>query len=103
LTLFRITFLTAASAGTALTASFSAPLTAYAQAPAGYPADYGKIVDAAKKEGKLVIYSATDTKAVEPMIKDFKTMYPDVQVEYNDMNSTEVYNRYISETAAGGN
>jgi iron(III) transport system substrate-binding protein len=74
-----------------------------AQTPAGYPADYNKIVEAAKKEGKVVIYSATDTKAVEPLIKDFKAMYPDVQVEYNDMNSTEVYNRYISEMAAGGN
>lgn len=76
---------------------------ACAQIPAGYPADYSKIIDSAKKEGKLVIYSATDTKAVEPMIKDFRAMYPDVQVEYNDMNSTEVYNRYISEMAAGGN
>ncbi|MES2105378.1 MAG: ABC transporter substrate-binding protein [Pseudomonadota bacterium] len=101
--MFRRTVITAAIAGIALGASFGAPLTAHAQAPAGYPADYGKIVDGAKKEGKLVIYSATDTKAVEPLIKDFKTMYPDVQVEYNDMNSTEVYNRYISETAAGGN
>lgn len=76
---------------------------ALAQVPAGYPADYNKIIDGAKKEGKLVIYSATDTKAVEPLIKDFRSMYPDVQVEYNDMNSTEVYNRYISEVAAGGN
>ncbi|MBC3933982.1 ABC transporter substrate-binding protein [Undibacterium sp. CY7W] len=86
--------------GTVTALAFSA---AMAQAPAGYPADYSKIIDAAKKEGKLVIYSATDTKAVEPMIKDFRSMYPDVQVEYNDMNSTEVYNRYISEMAAGGN
>jgi len=76
---------------------------AQTQVPAGYPADYNKIIDAAKKEGKVVIYSATDTKAVEPLIKDFKSIYPELQVEYNDMNSTEVYNRYISEMAAGGN
>ncbi|WP_410482731.1 ABC transporter substrate-binding protein [Undibacterium sp. Jales W-56] len=75
----------------------------FAQIPAGYPADYSKIIDAAKKEGKIVIYSATDTKAVEPLLKDFKSIYPEVQVEYNDMNSTEVYNRFISEIAAGGN
>ena len=25
-----------------------------------------------------------------------------IKVEYNDMNSTEVYNRFISEVAAGG-
>lgn len=76
---------------------------AWAQAATAYPADYAKIVDAAKKEGKIVIYSATDTKAVEPLIKDFRAMYPEVQVEYNDMNSTELYNRFISEMAAGGN
>ncbi len=77
-------------------------IQAGAQAPAGYPAAYAKIVDAAKKEGKLVIYSATDAKAVESLIKDFSAMYPGVKVEYNDMNSTEVYNRFISEAAAGG-
>ncbi|MCG2606391.1 MAG: ABC transporter substrate-binding protein, partial [Achromobacter sp.] len=32
--------------------------SAYAQTvPAGYPADYQKILDGAKKEGKVVIYS----------------------------------------------
>jgi iron(III) transport system substrate-binding protein len=73
-----------------------------AQVPAGYPADYAKTVDGGKKEGKLVIYSATDSKAAEPLIKDFSALYPGIKVEYNDMNSTEVYNRFISEAAAGG-
>jgi iron(III) transport system substrate-binding protein len=73
-----------------------------AEIPPGYPADYAKIVDDAKKEGKLVIYAATDTKAAEPLIKDFNALYPGIKVEYHDMNSTEIYNRYISEAAAGG-
>ncbi len=76
---------------------------AMAQVPPGYPADYQKIVDAAKKEGKLVIYGATDSKAAQPLVKDFNLLYPGITVEYNDMNSTEVYNRFISEVAAGGN
>ena len=59
-----------------------------------------KRISAAK--GKLVIYSATDSKAAEPLLKDFSSLYPDIKVEYNDMNSTEVYNRFISEIAAGG-
>jgi iron(III) transport system substrate-binding protein len=75
---------------------------AQAPAPAGYPADYAKIVEAAKKEGKVVVYSTTDSKAAEALIRDFSTLYPAVKVEYNDMNSTEVYNRFISEAAAGG-
>jgi iron(III) transport system substrate-binding protein len=78
-------------------------LQAAAQVPAGYPADYQKLIDGAKKEGKLVIYGATDSKATQPLIKDFSAQYPGITVEYNDMNSTEVYNRFISEAAAGGN
>ncbi len=74
---------------------------ATAQVPAGYPADYASVVAAAKKEGKVVIYSALDTKAAQPLIKDFNELYPDIKVEYNDMNSTEMYNRFIAEVAAG--
>jgi len=77
------------------------PLAVWA-APAGYPADYQKIIDAARKEGKLVIYATTDTKAAEPIVKDFEALYPGVKVEYNDLNSTELYNRFIGEAAAAG-
>ncbi|BBQ82153.1 MULTISPECIES: ABC transporter substrate-binding protein [Kluyvera] len=70
--------------------------------PQGYPADYQKVVDAATKEGKVVIYSTTDTKAAGPLIQGFEALYPGIKVEYNDMNSTELYNRFISEQAAGG-
>lgn len=80
----------------------AAAVNVAAQVPAGYPADYSKIIDDAKKEGKLIVYAATDTKAAEPLIKDFNAIYPAIKVEYNDMNSTEIYNRFISEAAAGG-
>src|SRR5215813_9020447 len=73
---------------------------AHAQVPAGYPADYAKIVDAAKKEGKVVVYSTTDAKLAAPLIKDFEAAFPGVKVEYTDLNSTEVYNRFVSENAA---
>ncbi len=79
-----------------------ASFNVFAQGPAGYPADYAKIIENAKKEGKVVLYSATDAKAAESLIKDFSALYPGVKVEYNDMNSTEVYSRFISEAAAGG-
>ncbi|MDQ2929049.1 MAG: ABC transporter substrate-binding protein [Caldimonas sp.] len=74
---------------------------AAAQVPAGYPANYGDTIAAAKKEGKVVIYSTTDTASANPLIKDFEALYPGISVEYNDMNSTEIYNRFISEKAAG--
>jgi iron(III) transport system substrate-binding protein len=84
------------------TAFAAASVSVFAQMPASYPADYAKTIENGKKEGKLVIYSATDSKAAEPLIKDFSALYPSIKVEYNDMNSTEVYNRFISEVAAGG-
>jgi iron(III) transport system substrate-binding protein len=89
-------------AGRIIAAAFAAACTAaWAQVPPGYPADYSKTIAAAKQEGKVVIYSALDTKAAQPLIRDFNAVYPDVKVEYNDMNSTELYNRFIAEQAAG--
>ncbi|MFM0055258.1 ABC transporter substrate-binding protein [Paraburkholderia phytofirmans] len=73
--------------------------SAWAAIPSGYPSDYQATIDGAKKEGKLIVYSVTDTALVRSLIKDFESLYG-VKVEYNDMNSTELYNRYISENAA---
>ena len=74
---------------------------AAAQAPQGYPAEYAQIVDAAKKEGRVVIYATTDAVAANPLIRDFQAAFPGIQVDYSDLNSTELYNRYIAEVAAG--
>src|SRR6202171_4453327 len=63
------------------------PAAAIAQVPAGYPADYAQTI--------------ADTKAAQPLVKDFNALYPDIKVEYNDMNSTELYNRFIAEVASG--
>ena len=80
----------------------AACIPAFAQnIPTGYPSDYAQTVAAAKKEGKVVVYSALDTKAAQPLIKDFSALYPNIKVEYNDMNSTEMYNRFIAEAASG--
>jgi len=74
---------------------------AHAQVPPGYPADYAKIVEAAKKEGKVQVYATTDAVAANPLVKDFQAAYPGITVEYSDLNSTELYNRFIAEAAAG--
>ena len=69
-------------------------------APAHYPSSYQNLEAAAAKEGKLIIYSATDSAVARPLLKDFQSLYPAVKVEYHDMNTTEIYNRFISENAA---
>ena len=52
-------------------AALTLSTAAFAQVPAGYPASYADTIAAAKKEGKVVVYATTDTKAADPLIKDF--------------------------------
>ena len=66
-----------------------------------YAAESNPNAAAAQKEGKLIIYSSTDSASVEPLLQDFKALYPFLQVEYNDLNTTEIYNRFTAESASG--
>src|SRR5580765_4191810 len=72
----------------------------HAELPEGYPADYGAIVSAARAEGKVVVYSTTDLSVVAALIRDFEALYPGVKVNYEDLNSAELHNRFLTETAA---
>ncbi len=74
---------------------------AHAQVPAGYPSSYEAIITAARLEGKVRVYSATDTAVAAPLVKDFEALYPGVRVEYSKMNTAELYDRVISDKAAG--
>ena len=67
------------------------------QVPAGYPAQYATIVAAAEREGNLVIHSTTDLAIAAPVIDDFQALYPRIEVQYQDMNSTDLYNTYLSD------
>ena len=86
---------------TLLIAAFAGAARMALAADAGNPGTAKDVIAAAEKEGKLTIYSTTDAALVQPLLKDFSALYPRVTVEYNDMNSTELYNRVISEVAAG--
>ena len=60
-----------------------------------------QLLAAAQKEGKLLVYSTTDSAGAKPLLDDFKTAFPGVNVEYSDLNSTELYNKYTAEAASG--
>lgn len=77
-----------------------AALTCGAGVPPGYPRSYENLILAAAKEGRLSIYSATDAREAAALLRDFRSMYPQVEVEYSDLNSTELYSRFIAEVAA---
>jgi len=79
----------------------AAVLSTLAAASRSSQAADASVVSAAEKEGKLVVYSTTDSAIVSALIKDFGAAYPKIPLEYNDMNSTELYNRFLSEAAAG--
>ncbi len=61
----------------------------------------GELAAAAQKEGKLVIYGVTDNEQANHLIREFRVLYPAINVEYSNMSTTELYNRFISESAAG--
>jgi iron(III) transport system substrate-binding protein len=87
--------------GSIIAMLIAASAARHALAAEGAPGTSSDVLAAADKEGKVVIYSTTDSALVQPLIKDFGTLHPKIQVEYNDMNSTELYNRFLSEAAAG--
>jgi iron(III) transport system substrate-binding protein len=84
-----------------LAASLGCARNAFAGGPPeGYPSTYGAVISAARDEGKVVVYSTTDLSAVAALIRDFELLYPGVKVDYDDLNSSELHNRYLTETAA---
>jgi iron(III) transport system substrate-binding protein len=71
------------------------------QVPTGYPPEYAAIIRAAEDEGKLIIYSNTDTRPASELIEDFRQVYPKIAIDYQDLNSTELHYRFVSEMQLG--
>jgi iron(III) transport system substrate-binding protein len=74
--------------------------SAMSTVPPSYPRSYANRVAEANKEGTLSIYSTTDAREVAQLLQDFRALYPQIRVEYSDINSTELYSRFIAEVAA---
>jgi iron(III) transport system substrate-binding protein len=70
------------------------------QVPPGYPAQYAAIIAAAEQEGQLVIHSTTDIGVATPLIDDFQALYPRIEIQYQDMNSNDLYNVYLGDLLA---
>jgi iron(III) transport system substrate-binding protein len=58
------------------------------------------LVERAKKEGRVAIYTSTDEAQGLPIVEAFKQAYG-IAVDYNGIGTTDVYNRVLSEAAAG--
>ncbi len=51
--------------------------------------------------GNLVIYSTTDIEAAAPLLDGFHRMHPDIAIAYQELDSLELYDRFLEETGAG--
>ena len=86
-----------ACAAHALTAS---PARAEVLAPA-YPADYAKLIEQSKGEGRLFMYSNMSPKSWIGVQKVFSRLYPWIKVDILELNSDELMERYLAERGTG--
>ncbi|HXV29016.1 MAG TPA: ABC transporter substrate-binding protein [Sinorhizobium sp.] len=86
------------AAATALTVALGT--VAFAQeVPAGYPEDYAKLIEAAKQEGTVSVYTSTDAAQSQKLQDAFTKKYG-IKIAYNDLGTNGAYNQVISEAAA---
>src|SRR5512145_2626910 len=60
-----------------------------------------KLVEASKKEGKLVWYTSTNVTESKPLLDDFEKQYPFVKGEIFRASGEKTLNRIITEARAG--
>ena len=69
--------------------------------PDYYPSDYAEMVEASKNEGGVLVYSIMAEYNWRPVIEDFNKLYPWIKVSTLDLNSNEVFTRYLAEKSSG--
>lgn len=55
----------------------------------------------AARPGTVVVYAATDRRVAQPLIDDFQARNPDLRVDYREMESLELYQRFLAEAGHG--
>ncbi len=68
---------------------------AWAQEHRFYPAPGGE-------GGRLRIHSATDRAAIEPLIRDFQAIRPEVAIDYVTLENQQLYDRALEDAARPG-
>jgi iron(III) transport system substrate-binding protein len=60
-----------------------------------------KLVEGAKREGKVVVYSFTAVDQLKPLLDEFHKRYPFIRPEHYRANATGVFNKFTTEARAG--
>ena len=73
-----------------------------AEWPSYYPAEYADTVEACKQEdSSLLVYSIMAQYNWAPVLEEFKKLYPWLEVNTLDLNSSETFTRYYAERSSG--
>jgi iron(III) transport system substrate-binding protein len=81
---------------------WAAPDIADAQAKGASPgAEWEKVVEAAKKEGKLVIFGPAGANARQALADGFEKKFPGVKVEFSGGSGAKLAARLLAERRAG--
>lgn len=62
----------------------------------------GAALPAPVQKQTVVVYAATDEKIVRALIDDFERLNPDLRVDYHDLDSADLHQRFLAESANGG-
>lgn len=67
--------------------------------PSYYPASYKDVVEAAKKEPKLQVYSIMSKANWAPVVEEFKKRYSFIDLDATDDDAYAVFDKYYTESA----
>jgi iron(III) transport system substrate-binding protein len=66
-----------------------------------WQAEWSEIVEAAKREGKIVLIGPQGTETREALIQGFQRKYPEIQVEHSGMGGGQIPPKILTEQKAG--
>ena len=88
----------AASSAPAVSPSASAGLAGF---PSYYPSSYAQIIEAAKTEPKLQVYSIMSKANWQPVIDAMKAKFSFIDLDGTDDDAYAVFDKYYTESAGG--
>jgi len=62
---------------------------------------WSEVVEAAKKEGKVVFYNNLQPNGIEPLLQKFREAYPGIQTEHIRLGSNPLIERFQTEYTSG--
>ncbi|WP_198411303.1 ABC transporter substrate-binding protein [Marinimicrobium alkaliphilum] len=101
LILLSATLLMPGSSSLTLVIPGASVLTPYPSPATYYPRPYQRTIREAVAEGKLTIYSTTDKEWAAGLLSKFRELYPEIAIEYNNLESANLHSRFLGEVHAG--